>query len=229
MKTSTATAQNLLYIEALDGTEVFNVNNEGDLGAKSLRLYDDAGSREIASLIENELTFNSTVKPIAFKASGSIKRFHFLDSADSPVFEINNDHIGLHGKRIEGVLPPVNDDEAVNRGWLTGKNGGQMFIQSSDNTLEFTELGTNGRIDGKIGVVPIGKLSDVYIHNDRLQDAHALLYNQSESRWEVSEDKIEAFIPGKKVAYTGTNPDSYVEVGGFWLNTSTGTLLIRTQ
>jgi hypothetical protein len=229
MKTSTTTAQNLLYIEALDGTEVFNVNNEGDLGAKSLRLYDDAGSREIASLIENELTFNSNTKPITFKASGSIKRFHFVDSADSPVFEINNDQVDIKNKRISGVMPPVSDDEAVNRGWLTGKNGGELFLQSMDKTLEFKELGSNGRIDGKIGIVPIGKLSDVYIHKERLQDAHALLYNQSESRWEVSEDKIEAFIPGKKVAYTGNYPDSYVEVGGFWLNTTTGTLLIRTQ
>lgn len=228
MKTSTTAAQNLLYIEALDGTEIFNVNNNGDLGAKSLRLYDDAAGTEIAYLTNNTLEFNPNTNPVKFQNTGN-GRYHFLNASGNTEVEINADHVHVKNKRIRGVMDPINDDEAVNRGWLTGQNGGQMFIQSSDNTLEFVELGSNGRIDGKLGTVPIGKLSDVYVDNNRLQDQHAILYSSANKRWEVSEDKIQAFIPGKKVAYTGTNPDSNVETGGLWLNAETGALFIRTQ
>lgn len=223
-----AEARKLFEVKSKTGTEIFDVTNEGHVGARTLRLHNQTA--EILEIDENSRVSMHPTDNIARFINKTGTQFSFDSEILGPLVHIFQEEVNFRDKRLTGVQSPTSDNEAVNLGYLTGLDGGGGLLSSSDNSLSFITIGEGkNRIDAKVDQLPIGRLSDVYMEGTNRPDGSTLLWNSENNRFELSETKIEAFFPGNQVAYTGNDIDRYVELGGFYLNRSNGTLQIRVQ
>lgn len=230
--TEDGAARKLFEVKTPTGKEIFDVDNLGHVQGRTLRLHNQA--LEIFEVTASAgLKFYPTANVVYFNNLNGTE-FIFKSENVGDLMAIQRNQINVKNKRITNLSPPVDYNEAVNLGWLTGQEGGSgdLFVTSRDKTLIFQESG-NGRLDGKVHNLPIGRLEDVIVDRNKLQNQAALLWDADarggSGAFVVSDDKIAAFVPGRQVAYVGNRPDSNVEVAGLYLNTDTGTLQIRIQ
>lgn len=234
--TDDGTARKLFEVKTPAGKEIFDVDNNGHVQGRTLRLHNQTIEiLEVTEQAEIKVTPYDNVLTLN-NMTGS--QFLFKSDNFGDMMSVSTTTVDVKTKNIANVKHPTQNDHAVNLGWLTGQEGGSgtLFVTSSDESLEFTKT-NQGRLDGKFGKVPISRLADVVIDDpSALKDQVALLWDSNavdadgnNGAFVPSVDKIAAFIPGRQVAYTGDYPDQNVEVAGLYLNSDTGTLQIRIQ
>ena len=236
------TAQQGLLLKDTDSNTLFSVDNIGRcvIGNRDFLIHEDNGDRTFFKF-EGDNN-NDAVSTYYTAPSGSVKfvnksneNFDFFYGT-TQTLGIADSRLNLFGKKITNVLRPFEDSDGVNLEFLWSEwpqpNRGAnrtSFLAAPKNHFKF-RTDENHRVEMEIYEVSANDLTDFdYEDGSNLQEGHSLIWDSDKNAWVPTSTKATPFVPGDTVCYLGTNPQSNVEVGGFWYNDESKLLKMRVK